>query len=1070
MGSPQPKIEYLDEPSASASGITYLDEVPASPKIEYLDDPQASSKIEYLDSDLRSPEQPLTRGLFGSSIGEDSSVLATLRKPQEFAEKGFQQLLDTLIPEKKEPRETFAPKTNQQVSKEMLGGIPGAFKEAGREIGTFGASVLDPEGALLLGAGKLAGPVIRGAGKLFNTLDTKVTQAFPKATQVFKSIFTYGKGLPEGVQEAKEVARVETILGSVAAKEAEEALTSDLTKSERLRVGQILAGGTSIGEKETILRQRAAGVREELNQLKGRAQEEGLLGQESYFTKLSRARVNDLRLEKEKLSQQIDNILGLPTREKIQKLMGNIFVKGKESVISRIDGLKEAIRNTPDVVTDDLLNIGKGVVKDYDLLEQKAAKLLDIPTGQRAKLKDLVSSLRGASNKQKAGILHQIIDLSDNARAAGYEVRTRLLERLGALEDFTNKIATGGLGQLQKFASEFTTRFKGRAGLLEEVRDKIAAIDDRLWINKMYGGTPYAPRLYLSKELEKMDKKGFFGTLAMKIKGDAFKRRGFFTPEEELSMGKITEPAYPYATRIKQISSDVATAKLFRGVAENPEWASGQAKAGFSLLEGKQYGKLSGAYVRDDIYKDIVSMTQAPTTFGKLMKGITRTWKIGKTVVDPAVQATNTLGNVILLHLSGTDILTQPGLLRKALTEIKTKGPAFTELQKSGALGGDFSASELLDSLALKAPLEGNWDHLADIGKLPFKKASELYQFNEKLFKMAKYLDGKGKGLSVEAAAKEADKWLINYGKVSTAVKTLRDNPVGIPFLTFWSKVIPLVAETAVKNPFRLYQFKLMADAVEKNAIDKLGLSDKEVELIHRNTKGLGMILPFRDDKGAPQVLSLGRVFFPSSIFDTQGGILGMPQSLTPGGLLTPLYEVWHNRVGYRMGQRVGGDEIYKEADSSGTKTRKQIDHLYRAYFPSWMPPLPGLSKGGTSTQKFLSSREVQPIVEKIPGADKVIPEVGKIGDYFGRVRGVAAVLFDTLLGLKAHPMDPELLEALEQTEIGKQIRAAKEKASIIKKNQGLTDEEKEKQLAEVEEEFARILINASELEGEWSQ
>lgn len=560
----------------------------------------------------------------------------------------------------------------------------------------------------------------------------------------------------------------------------------------------------------------------------------------------------------------------------------------------------------------------------------------------------------------------------------------------------------------------------------------------------------YMPRFYRAFEEKASGLSELFGSKPQRIGGQRFLKRGEITEEMRKFLGEIKEPAYPVARGIAQLTHDVETAKLFHAVADNPSWSSIKAVEGFTKMEStKRLGPLAGKWVHPEIARDINEMIRVPTYAEKVYKDILHAWKFGKVVLNPATHARNMMSNAILMDLSGIELHQQPALLAKAAKEMANKGKYFTEAKDALLLGHEFSNAEIkgfIDNFA--KPADTVIGKLLKIPAKIAKKTGGAYQTEEKVFKLAKYIHGREAGLGVKEAAQEAEKWLFNYDKVPPIVKALRNSPIGAPFVTFTSKALPVVAEAAVKNPMRLYKYKILFDSLENMAREKFDLKEGDIDTIKRNQRGKVVILPFKDKQGSLQTLDLSYIL-PWGDVGEQGGLGVLPPAVSPGGLLKPIGEIYGNKSLFKAAYYKydpSKAQIYLDSDSELTKNKKRADYLYKAYMPSFAPPIPGVSSGGYHTEKLIRAQE------------------GRL-DYFGRVRDVSTVLADVMLGLKVSPVDPELMKRFERTNIAKEL--AEVRAEVVGKfrNRGATQEEKQKARDIFAEKIQKILIRKSRME-----
>jgi len=575
----------------------------------------------------------------------------------------------------------------------------------------------------------------------------------------------------------------------------------------------------------------------------------------------------------------------------------------------------------------------------------------------------------------------------------------------------------------------------------------------------------YLPRFYSSKEPTEKLGGIIFPKKPIRVDLSRFKKRGDIPENVREAMGEIIEAGYPTVKGLSQLRHAVETQRLFKNVSINPEWSTPSAeiaaKLGFTKLpEVKSLGSLSGKYVHPYIADDINQIIRPRTNFEKIWNPLISKWKYGKVVLNPATHFRNMLSNSILADMGGLNHLQQIRLMPKALKEIFKKGKLYNELKDEGVIGVEFVGGEiknLMKSFAgEKGPLIERISKISGrVGDAMMKfrnnvrGASEflgkVYQGEEQLYKMMKYIRNRELGMDVKAAAADAEKWLFNYEKVSPFIDKVRQSPLGSPFITFTSKALPRIAETAVTNPLKLYKYKLLFDSIENRAQKSLNLSDDEIQTIKKNSRGQVLILPFRDKEGSVMTLDLSYIL-PWGDIGEVGGIelagAKLPPVAPPSGPIKSIIELGFNKNTF------SGRPIYNDYDFPSEKVQKSIDHIARTILPSLTPggiEEDSLIKGGYSFSKIVKAIQKRP-------------------DYFGRVRGLPVVLADTILGIKLIPADPTLMKSLEISKKRGQIMDLQRDMRAKMRNQSLSEDYKMKLMDKYPEKLNRILgINEKE-------
>ncbi len=106
-------------------------------------------------------------------------------------------------------------------------------------------------------------------------------------------------------------------------------------------------------------------------------------------------------------------------------------------------------------------------------------------------------------------------------------------------------------------------------------------------------------------------------------------------------------------------------------------------------------------------------------------------------------------------------------------------------------------------------------------------KLEDMYQYEDQVFRMGIFLDRLGRGLKVDKAALDAKKWMIDYNINSPFINTLRYTAT--PFLSYTYRVVPLLAETTVKKPWKVGKWSGIAYGLNKIG-SSFGYGDEEYE------------------------------------------------------------------------------------------------------------------------------------------------------------------------------------------------------------------------------------------------
>jgi hypothetical protein len=296
--------------------------------------------------------------------------------------------------------------------------------------------------------------------------------------------------------------------------------------------------------------------------------------------------------------------------------------------------------------------------------------------------------------------------------------------------------------------------------------------------------------------------------------------------------------------------------------------------------DANRYGRLRGMWVRKEIHDDLIGSVRMLPADGSIAERVlghggvatkaTQIWKLSKVALNPPTQVRNFMSNAVLLHLSGVPLWRLPGRIVQAAREMAHDGAHWKIAKKYGVTATTFSNTELL---RIEREMLDIYGRAGAIGRLRRMAglvanfAGDTYQLSESLFKTAKIIDAMGKGMVEEEAALEAQKWLFDYSLVAPSVRYLRSAPVGIPFITFYTKALPRIVETAVTAPWRFLPYVILPIVLSQMIADEYDVDEKDLEALKlalpewmRNKSNV-MLLPYKDEHGRWQAFDLGYMY-----------------------------------------------------------------------------------------------------------------------------------------------------------------------------------------------------------------
>ncbi len=455
--------------------------------------------------------------------------------------------------------------------------------------------------------------------------------------------------------------------------------------------------------------------------------------------------------------------------------------------------------------------------------------------------------------------------------------------------------------------------------------------------------------------------------------------------------------------------------------------------------DAKQYGSLKGSYIRKEIYDDLISagdFTNPKDNWAKSILGdsgmvsqATKLWKMSKVALNPPSQMRNAMSNVILLNLSGIPLRKIPTRLNQALNDMRQNGPYTDIAKKYGILDSTFSRQEMIDInkayLKAKAKETGNTiDRIKYISGSIAEIGSNAYQKMEIVGKTAKIIDEMSKGVDEATAALKAQETLFDYSLVPPSVRYLRNAPVGIPFMTYYYKVLPNLLETAIRYPERYIPYMAIPYGMHEVVKQYQGITSEDIELIKKSMpewirdNGNALILPIKDQNDKWQVLDFS-YFLPYAMFTgmakdvkdlelqealSKSGVFGGPLPQTISAIQTNI-DPFTKR------------EIVNEYDPKSKQLADILLYAYRMAAPTWLTDIGFAGKLLQSINK----------------------DVNKFGD--PKVTKTQAIL--RLVGTNIYPIDPQQSRATNIKFMRNEISRIKARRTRVLKDKNLTAEER---------------------------
>ena len=425
-----------------------------------------------------------------------------------------------------------------------------------------------------------------------------------------------------------------------------------------------------------------------------------------------------------------------------------------------------------------------------------------------------------------------------------------------------------------------------------------------------------------------------------------------YNKEERVAMGEIEDASFAIAETGRLMTNDLAVYKLYENIAKAPDLSMSKVAFDAKVIQGtidetqwirvaddsvasnvakvdgepiKRYGQLAGRYIPKEVYKDLTKINKLKSEDGALLNGYlatNRLWKKTKTAWNPVVHVNNTVSNIILYDLADANYkFMARGFdeLRKGY-ENAADADLYRLAQSYGVFDVDMVSKELNKEVneTLSKTLQNLSDELnpeivnaqkystetfkqlASKGyKMTAGKLESLYQSEDAAFRMGLFMDRISKGMTPAEAAADAKKWFIDYDINAPFINFMRRFPT--PFLSYTYRVVPLLAEAAIRRPWKFAKWSTGAYMLNE-AGKKYGAGDEEKErILMRDAMkeklfgipflpGTTIKTPFTSERGEdiPLYLDVKRFIPGGDVFSLGEKSIGIPIPFTDKSIKIP--------------------------------------------------------------------------------------------------------------------------------------------------------------------------------------
>lgn len=350
------------------------------------------------------------------------------------------------------------------------------------------------------------------------------------------------------------------------------------------------------------------------------------------------------------------------------------------------------------------------------------------------------------------------------------------------------------------------------------------------------------------------------------------------------------------------------------------------------------YPGLKGMWVDRDVELELRAMQSIPEMSNRMYNKLFMSpWKTMKVIVRPATHIRNIMSNTILNDWGGLPFYRWDYYVQAGKKFGKDSG-AFREWKNATGIPGTFSTSEVT---TLTEHLKYSHNMLDTalywFYENPYtRNMRDLYNKEEQFFKFAKYLWNRDhNGMGVKEAALDSMKWTFNYNEITRATAGMRT--YAAPFFTWQAKVLPLMAETAVKHPVRFFKWPMFMWGMQQYGMMQQNINDSEWQginsLLPEYIKdGQFGLMPWRDNKNRLQLLNFTYIMpglgdMSQMISDPASYTLGAPLISLGGAILSKT--------------RFSGAPLYYDWETPTNKVLKTLGYVYQNLAPG-MAAFPG--------------------------------------------------------------------------------------------------------------------------------
>ena len=310
-----------------------------------------------------------------------------------------------------------------------------------------------------------------------------------------------------------------------------------------------------------------------------------------------------------------------------------------------------------------------------------------------------------------------------------------------------------------------------------------------------------------------------------------------YTYEERVKMGEIRDALHRFATGFLSTQRDIATGRLLEKIADNPDLASVDPVAGWTLVPTatiketggvKRYGKLSGMYVHPDVWENTKHYIDDRDGLMEFYRQTLSVWKQGKTALNVVAHMNNVVSNAVMVTAAGANMAD----VARGYDSIMKEDQYYKEAKELGMFasghftgdirdyfGGEIQDATTPSNFVFKA-FKAAWRNKG------FEFMRKMYDAEDQLFRMSLYRKARELGATQAESIDYAETFMFNYADLPAGIKKIRD--FGLPFISYTYKAVPAVTRLAFTQPHRVLALVGMVYAFNAIAYAMLGADADE--------------------------------------------------------------------------------------------------------------------------------------------------------------------------------------------------------------------------------------------------